>query len=93
MYTDWFKLKRLPFRLRPDPDFLDLTGETAAVYESLRATVATGRGLVSLVGEAGVGKTTLLHALAEEHQGAMSIARIQHPNITVEELLDALRGR
>lgn len=90
MYTDWFKLKRLPFRLRPDPEFLYLNGATTPAFEALRAAVATGRGAMALIGEAGVGKTTLLHAIAQQRQGSMSVARIQQPNLTSSELLDAL---
>ncbi len=90
MYTDWFKLKRLPFRLRPDPEFLYLNGETTPVFAALRAAVAAGRGVSALMGEAGVGKTTMLHAIAQQHQGSMSIARIQQPNLTSNELLDTL---
>jgi type II secretory pathway predicted ATPase ExeA len=90
MYTDWFKLKRLPFRLRPDPEFLYLNADTTPVFEALRAAVATGRGAMALIGEAGVGKTTLLHAIAQQRQGSMSVARIQQPNLTSSELLDAL---
>jgi len=90
MYTDWFKLKRLPFRLRPDPEFLYLNGEGSAIFEALRAATATGRGAMALIGEAGVGKTTLLHAIAQQRQGAMSVGRIQQPNLTSQELLQAL---
>ena len=90
MYTDWFKLKKLPFRLRPDPEFLQLTGETGHVFEALRAAVASGHGVVCIVGESGVGKTTLLHAIAQERQGSMTVARVQQPNLTSQELIDAL---
>jgi general secretion pathway protein A len=90
MYTDWFKLRRLPFRLRPDPEFLYLCGETAAAFEALRAASGSGRGVIALIGETGVGKTTLLHAIAQQRQGSMSVARIQQPNLTSQELLEAL---
>ena len=90
MYTDWYKLKKLPFRLRPDPEFLYLSGETGLVFEALRAAVTSGHGVVCLAGESGVGKTTLLHAIAREWQGSMSVARIQQPNLTSQELVDAL---
>ena len=90
MYTDWFKLKRLPFRLRPDPEFLYLCGETAAAFETLRAASSAGRGAIALIGDSGVGKTTLLHTIAHQRQGAMSVARIQQPNLTSQELLWSL---
>ena len=36
MYTDWFKLERLPFRLRPDPDFLFAAEHIAPVLSTLQ---------------------------------------------------------
>jgi type II secretory pathway predicted ATPase ExeA len=90
MYTDWFKLRKLPFRLRPDPEFLFLDSEAGPVLEALRSAVTSGHGTLCLIGEPGTGKTTLLHALAREHQGAMPVARVQQPNLTAGELLDTL---
>ncbi len=90
MYTDWFKLKKLPFRLRPDPEFLFVDSEAGPVLAALRAAVSSGHGMLCLIGEPGTGKTTLLHALAREHQGAMPVARVQQPSLTAEELLDTL---
>ena len=90
MYTDWFKLRKLPFRLRPDPEFLYLADESGRVYGALRAAVTGEYRVVCLLGEPGVGKTTLLHALAQECQGSMSVARVQQPNLTPEELASTL---
>ena len=90
MYTDWFKLRKLPFRLRPDPEFLFLDSEAGPVLEALRSAVTSGHGTLCLIGEPGTGKTTLLHALAREHQGAMPVARVQQPNLTAEEYYDLL---
>ena len=90
MYTDWFKLTQLPFRLRPDPEFLFLDGEAGPVLDALRAAVASGHGILCLLGEPGVGKTTVLHALAHEFQGSMAVARVQQPGLTAEELIETL---
>ena len=89
-YTDWYKLNKLPFRLRPDPDFLHLAGDTGHVFEALKAAVASGQGVIALLGESGVGKTTLLHAIARDRHGSMIVARVQQPNLTSQELVDAL---
>jgi general secretion pathway protein A len=90
MYTDWFKLKRLPFRLRPDPDFLFEGEEYAPVFAALRSAADSGQGLLALVGEPDSGKSTLLHTLALERTGSMQVARILQPNLTTPELLEAI---
>ena len=90
MYTDWFKLRKLPFRLRPDPEFLFLDSEAGPVLDALRAAVASGHGALCLLGDAGVGKTTLLHTIARDRQGSMAVARVQQPNLTAAELIDTL---
>jgi general secretion pathway protein A len=90
MYIDWFKLDRLPFRLRPDPDFLYLADGIAPVYEALRAAAERGRGTLSLCGEAGVGKTTLLSAIAQKIEQSSFVARVHQSDLTREELLEAL---
>ncbi len=90
MYTDWFKLKKLPFRLRPDPEFLYMADETDAAYAALRAAMLGKGRLVCLVGESGVGKTTLLHALTRDCQGSMTVVRVQQPNLTSLELTSTL---
>jgi general secretion pathway protein A len=93
MYTDWFKLNKLPFRLRPDPDFIYLSDETKAAYDALRSALSSGQKLVCLLGEPGVGKTTLLHALARDWQESASVARIQQPSLTSEELAATLTAQ
>jgi len=91
MYIDWFKLSRLPFRLRPDPDFLYLCGGISVVFEGLHAAIATGHGMVSLCADEGVGKTTLLHAITAKIGPSMIVARVQQSDLSGEELLESLR--
>jgi type II secretory pathway predicted ATPase ExeA len=93
MYTDWFKLTRLPFRLRPDPDFLFEGGEFAPVFAALRSAADSGHGLLALVGEAGTGKSTLLHTLALERTASVRVARILQPNLTTREMLEAIEDQ
>lgn len=90
MYTDWFKLSRLPFRLRPDADFLYLSDETARIYEAVRAAIDGSCKVVCVLGEPGVGKSTILQALAKALEGTASVARVQQPCLTPEELKSTL---
>jgi general secretion pathway protein A len=93
MYTEWFKLSTLPFRLRPDPDFFFSGGAFDGLHAALRNAADRGHGMVCLLGDTGAGKTTLLHALARERAATTSVARIQQPNLTATELLATLAGQ
>jgi type II secretory pathway predicted ATPase ExeA len=90
MYTQWFNLEQLPFRLRPDPSFLYVAGETATQYESLLEAVRTGSGPVFITGDTGVGKSTLIRAATTGAGGSVSIAHLLQPNLTLNEMYDAL---
>jgi type II secretory pathway predicted ATPase ExeA len=93
MYTEWFKLTRLPFRLRPDPDFLFEGEEYAPVFAALRSAAASGQGLLALVGEPDSGKSTLLQTLALERTASMKVARILQPSLTTAEVLEAIEDQ
>jgi general secretion pathway protein A len=90
MYTDWFNLTALPFRLRPDPEFLYLADDVARVLDGLRAAARRTAGTVALVGEAGVGKTTVLHVLARDYADGNRLARLQVADVTRPEVLESL---
>src|SRR5258706_14494340 len=85
MYTEWFKLQRLPFRLRPDPDFLYQAGEMGRILESLRAAVITGHGVACLTGEAGGARPSRAHALGPPNPGSTTVARGHQPAVTPAE--------
>ena len=90
MYPQFFGFDKLPFRLRPDPDFLYSGPE----YQSARAMVidelrGTSR-VVLLTGPAGVGKTLLLEEALREIRGQFRVCRINQPHISAPELIQAL---
>lgn len=90
MYLQWFKLDRLPFRLRPDPEFLYLGGGYGQAVLQLRALVDGNHGLVTLTGEPGSGKSTVLHALADAPDDKQVVARVWQPDLPPPKLLEAL---
>jgi general secretion pathway protein A len=90
MYPQFFGFDKLPFRLRPDTDFL------YPGHEYLRARTLVlddlhGRSrVVLLTGPAGVGKTLLLEDVLREIGGQFRLCRINQPHISAPELLQAL---
>jgi general secretion pathway protein A len=57
----FFGLRENPFHVSPDPRFFCSTRAHASALENLRMGVGTRQGLIMLTGEAGTGKTILLH--------------------------------
>ena len=60
MYLEPFKLKELPFRLSPDPQFLYLSKQHARAKAYMESTIWFTDGFVMITGEIGSGKTTLI---------------------------------
>lgn len=56
-------LEKEPFSTSPDPDFFYLSQEHKAALYRLRTAVSLKRGLHLILGEVGVGKTTLMRKL------------------------------
>lgn len=90
MYTQWFKLDRPPFRLRPDPELLFRNGAYGHAVERLRELVARGQGLVTLTGEPGSGKSTVLRALGTAPEGRPLLAHVWQPDLPISKLLHTL---
>jgi type II secretory pathway predicted ATPase ExeA len=63
MYESFYKLKRNPFAITPDPSFLFPTTRHNEALASLYYGVIAHRGFVVLTGEVGTGKTLILRSL------------------------------
>ena len=91
MYNDFYNLKDSPFRLTPDPAFLYMTHRHREALSGLVYSVCNHASLTVVVGEAGTGKTTLLHVLREwlaKRQFVMALCT--SPTLTREEFFDLL---
>ncbi len=65
MYKSFFGLKESPFRVNPDPRYLYLTKEIEEALAGLMYGIKTRKGFVTLIGEVGTGKTTLVNRLLD----------------------------
>lgn len=90
MYPQFFGFEKLPFRLRPDLDFLYSGHEYRRVRAELLAALSTGPRVVLLMGLPGVGKTLLLEDLLGHLAARFALCRINQPHVSPVELLQAL---
>src|SRR5499427_5223715 len=65
MYKSFYGLKENPFNVNPDPRFLFLTNEIEEALTGLMYGIQTRKGFITLTGEVGTGKTTLVNRLLD----------------------------
>ena len=65
MYKSFFGLKENPFNVNPDPRYLFLTKQIEEALSGLMYGIQTRKGFITLTGEVGTGKTTLINRLLD----------------------------
>lgn len=65
MYKAFFGLKESPFNANPDPRFLYLTDQVEEALTGLMYGIQMRKGFITLTGEVGTGKTTLVNRLLD----------------------------
>ena len=79
MYLKFYNLDVKPFEISPDPRFLWVGEKHKEGFAALKYAILTGKGFISLTGDVGTGKTTLLNALAISVDDKYIFARIPDP--------------
>jgi len=87
MYSKFFGFKEKPFILAPNPAYLFLGKSHEEAQAHLVYAVSEGEGFISLIGERGVGKTTICQAFIERRDDNIEVAYIFKPELRPEELL------
>ncbi len=87
MYLELFKLRELPFRLSPDPQFLYLSKQHARAKAYMESTIWFTDGFVVITGEIGSGKTTLIESFLEEIQRDVVVAQISQTQVSAVDFL------
>jgi len=65
MYKSFFGLKENPFNVNPDPRYLLMTRQIEEALTGLMYGIQTRKGFITLTGEVGTGKTTLVNRLLD----------------------------
>jgi general secretion pathway protein A len=91
MYLDFYHLKKAPFHITPDPEFLFLSPSHKAALGALVYGIEERQGFVALLGEVGLGKTTILRSYLERvDQSQLKPIYIFNSNVSFSELLKTL---
>ena len=91
MYEPFFGLTERPFDLTPNPRYLFLTPKHREALIHLQYGIAGRKGITVLTGEAGTGKTTIVHAALEQQRGQNACSvYVSNPTLTREEFFEFL---
>jgi general secretion pathway protein A len=94
MYLDFFGLNELPFELTPNTKFLFHTAQTLEAVSTLEYGLASNKSMTVLIGEAGTGKTTLIHAaLQSDRCRDVNCIYLNNPVLTRSEFVQLLARR
>ncbi|MGB8473431.1 MAG: AAA family ATPase [Candidatus Acidiferrum sp.] len=89
MYKSFYGLKEDPFRVNPDPRYLYLTKEVEEALSGLMYGIQTRKGFITLTGEVGTGKTTLLNRLLVSlHSRQIRTAFLFNSRMNTSQLFD-----
>jgi len=81
MYLDHFHLKKMPFGIVPDPEFIWLGRRQTEVLETLREAASDRDGCLVLTGDIGTGKTILVKRLVAQEGLAPVFITVSGPEL------------
>ncbi|OGP80364.1 MAG: hypothetical protein A2V86_00560 [Deltaproteobacteria bacterium RBG_16_49_23] len=89
MYNEFYGFSEKPFELLPNPRFLFLTPSHREIIASIIDGIRNRKDFISVTGEVGAGKTTLVRFLLGKLEAEEKVKTVLmfHPTITLKELL------
>jgi general secretion pathway protein A len=91
MYLNFYQLKNEPFNVTPDPAFLFLSAGHKEAFASIVYAVENRKGFMSITGEVGVGKTTILRSYIKEiDPERLNVIYIINANLSFKGLLKTI---
>ncbi|MGC9061250.1 ExeA family protein [Calditerrivibrio sp.] len=86
MYNEYFGFTENPFKITPDPEYIYLSLKHEEAIELIEYGIRNRKGFMSLVGEVGTGKSTIVRYLVRKLPD-LYISLILNPFLAPEELL------
>jgi general secretion pathway protein A len=86
-YATVFKFAQRPFSLTPDPRFYFRSRSHGRVFDAVSAALLRRESLMVIVGDLGVGKTTLCRALMASRERTQRAALVGNALLSPEDLL------
>jgi general secretion pathway protein A len=90
MYKEFYGFSEEPFNVTPDPRFLYLTPSHREALASMMYGIKERKGFISITGEVGTGKTTLVHELLKKLDERVKTVFIFHTRTSFGEILKAI---
>jgi general secretion pathway protein A len=88
MYGNFYGFREKPFEITPDSRFVYLSENHKEALAHLRYAMREGKGFSVITGEAGTGKTTLVHVLLRKLEGNIRTSYIFNPILDREDFLN-----
>ncbi len=91
MYLAFYGLKKQPFHITPDPEFLYLSPSHKEALAAIIYGIEQRKGFITITGAVGVGKTTILRSYLEAaEKSRLKIIYIFNAKLTFEGLLKTI---
>jgi general secretion pathway protein A len=87
MYQEFYGFSEEPFDLQPNPRFLYLARGHYEALSAMMSGIKERKGLITVTGEAGIGKTFLLYALLKDLSEKIRTAFVFNPQSDFPHLL------
>ncbi|MCF6246213.1 MAG: AAA family ATPase [Desulfobacula sp.] len=81
MYTSFYNLKRKPFQISSDPDFMWFGEKHKEALATLKYGILDNKGFLLLTGDVGTGKTTLINSLIQSLSNDVICTSVPDPGL------------
>jgi general secretion pathway protein A len=90
MYKEFYGFSEEPFDLQPNPRFFYLSRSHFEALSAMMSGIKERKGVIAVTGEAGIGKTLLLHGLLKDLSEKIRTAFVFSPQSDFPHLLKSI---